>query len=147
MILAIDLAKLARRVKRRMVAGDLETMNRLSEEGKGLIVSENLAGLRKLRLGDTVELPTPSGPLHLPVVGIISDLSNQLGSIFIDRLTFAATRMTQSMSSVSTPSQACPQRKCADRSTSVLAVSAGCSSFLTARCAISWTASSAGGSV
>jgi len=85
MIVAIDLAKLARRVKRRMVAGDLETMNRLSQEGKGLIVSENLAGLRKLRLGDTVELPTPSGPLHLPVVGIISDLSNQLGSIFIDR--------------------------------------------------------------
>ena len=34
------------------------------------------------------ELDTPTGRLQLPVLGVISDLSNQLGTVFIDRKTF-----------------------------------------------------------
>ena len=36
-------------------------------------------------LGDTLELPTPTGMLRLPIVGTIRDLSNQMGAIFIER--------------------------------------------------------------
>ena len=50
-----------------------------------MILSENLAALVKLKLGDMVELPTPTGMLRLPVVGIIRDLSNQMGAIFLER--------------------------------------------------------------
>jgi putative ABC transport system permease protein len=50
-----------------------------------VILSENLAALVKLGLGDTVELATPTGMLRLPVVGTIRDLSNQMGAIFLER--------------------------------------------------------------
>jgi putative ABC transport system permease protein len=38
-----------------------------------------------MKLGDIVELPTTTGTLRLPVVGIVRDLSNQMGTMFIDR--------------------------------------------------------------
>ena len=85
MVVAIELEKVARRVKGTAVAGDPDTMNRVAAQEKGVLIGENLAGLEKLKLGDPVELATPSGPLHLPVVGIIRDYSNQLGAIFLER--------------------------------------------------------------
>jgi len=85
LLLSTELAKLGRRVKRHMISGDEETMNRLASQEKGLILSENLAALVKLRLGDNVELATPTGMLRLPVVGTIRDLSNQMGTIIIER--------------------------------------------------------------
>jgi len=85
MIVAVELEKVARRVRRNSVAGDPDTMNRLASEEKGVIIGENLAGLEKLKLGDPIALATPTGPLRLPVVGIIRDYSNQLGAIFLER--------------------------------------------------------------
>jgi PAS domain-containing protein len=49
------------------VAGDPRTMYRLVADEKGLIVSENLANLQHLRLGEMLELNTPTGPLRKPV--------------------------------------------------------------------------------
>jgi putative ABC transport system permease protein len=85
MLVSTELAKVGRRVKRHMISGDEATMNRLASQGKGAILSENLAALVKLGLGDTLELATPTGMLRLPVVGTISDLSNQMGAIFVER--------------------------------------------------------------
>ncbi|HXK07860.1 MAG TPA: FtsX-like permease family protein [Verrucomicrobiae bacterium] len=85
MLVSAEIAKIAGRVKRHMVAGDENEMNRLTAEGKGVILSENLAALTRLRLGDTVELPAPGETLRLPVVGVIRDLSNQMGTIIMDR--------------------------------------------------------------
>jgi putative ABC transport system permease protein len=88
MIVAADAEKVSRRVHRIVIAGDLQTMNRLSAEGKGIIIAENLANLQKLHLGDIFELATPNEPLRLPIVGIMRDYSNQLGAIYIDRKLF-----------------------------------------------------------
>src|ERR1019366_360208 len=85
MLVSTELAKVGRRVKRHMISGDEATMNRLASQGKGAILSENLAALVKLGLGDTLDLATPTGMLRLPVVGTISDLSNQMGAIFVER--------------------------------------------------------------
>ena len=85
LIVAIDEAKVGKRVRRHVIAGDLATMDRLAASGQGVIVAENLAALLKLKLGDTFELPAPNGMLRLPVVGVIRDLSNQLGTVFLDR--------------------------------------------------------------
>ncbi|HEY1337324.1 MAG TPA: FtsX-like permease family protein [Bryobacteraceae bacterium] len=93
MVLAVEEAKVERRVPRHIIEGDRSTMARLAAEGKGLIVSENLAALRHLRLGDPVELPTPSGILRLPIVGVIRDFSNQLGSIYLDRSVYTRAFM------------------------------------------------------
>ena len=85
LLISTELAKMGRRVKRHMISGDEQSMNRLASQEKGLILSENLAALVKLHLGDTVELPTPTGMLRLPVVGTIRDLSNQMGTIILER--------------------------------------------------------------
>jgi putative ABC transport system permease protein len=85
MLISLDQVRVARRVKRHMIAGDEAVMTRLVSQEQGVIVSENLAALARLGMGDIVELPAPTGILRMPVVGIIRDLSNQQGSIIIER--------------------------------------------------------------
>ncbi len=88
MIIAIEIAGLGRRVHRIVAEGDAAEMNRLASEEKGVILAENLANLENLHLGDRIALDAPGGPLRLPVVGIVRDYSNDLGSIFLERKTF-----------------------------------------------------------
>jgi putative ABC transport system permease protein len=85
MVISVENAKVGRRVKRHVIAGNEAEMNRLAAAGQGVIISENLGALLHLKLGDPIELPAPAGMLHLPVVGIIRDLSNQLGCIVMER--------------------------------------------------------------
>jgi putative ABC transport system permease protein len=88
MVIAIEILNLSHRVHRIVSAGDPNEMNRVAAEEKGFIVAETLANMEKLKLGDIIDLPTPSGPLRLPVVGVVRDYSNQLGSIFLERKTY-----------------------------------------------------------
>lgn len=86
MLVAIDIERIgARTPRRRPVAGDFQTMNRLAGQGKGLIISENLYRLERLKLGEMLEVPSPSGIVRLPIVGVLRDYSDQQGAIFIDR--------------------------------------------------------------
>jgi putative ABC transport system permease protein len=85
MVIVIETAKVASTVHRVPIEGSLDEMNRLTAEGKGLFVSESFASNLKTGMGDIIELPTPSGLLRLPVVGIIRDYSDLQGSLFIDR--------------------------------------------------------------
>jgi len=86
MLVAIDSASIARRTRgRKVTAGDFDAMYRAAAEQKGLIIADNLAQLQKLKLGEMLQIATPSGMLRLPVAGILKDYSNQLGTIFIDR--------------------------------------------------------------
>jgi len=89
MLVAIDPASIARRTRgQRVTAGDFDEMYRAAEEQKGLIISDNLAELQKLKMGDVLEIPAPAGVLRLPVAGILQDYSNQLGTIFVDRAVY-----------------------------------------------------------
>jgi putative ABC transport system permease protein len=85
LLIAIETLKVASTVPRVPIQGSLEEMNRLTAEGKGIFVSESFATNVKARFGETVELPTPSGTLKLPIVGIVRDYSDLQGSVFIDR--------------------------------------------------------------
>jgi len=86
MLVGIDSESIARRTRRRRItAGDFDGMYRVTAEQKGLIIADNLAQLEKLKLGQTLAIASPSGVLRLPIVGILKDFSNQLGTIFIDR--------------------------------------------------------------
>jgi putative ABC transport system permease protein len=85
MIIVIETDKVAQTVHRIPLAGSNDEMNRLTSSGKGLIVSGNFAEIHKLGMGEMIELPTPSGELKLPVVGIVRDYSDLQGSVFIDR--------------------------------------------------------------
>jgi putative ABC transport system permease protein len=88
MVIAVDLEKVDKRVKRHVIAGDDRTMYHVAARGEGFIVAENLAILHHLKLGDIIEIPAPAGSLRLPIAGIVRDMSNQLGAVFIDRSTY-----------------------------------------------------------
>jgi putative ABC transport system permease protein len=88
MIVATDVLSLSQTVHRVPVAGDGSTMWRDTHDGRGLILSDNLAELQKLSVGDMFELQAPHGVIRLPVVGVIVDYSDQQGTILMDRSTF-----------------------------------------------------------
>jgi putative ABC transport system permease protein len=88
MIVATEIASLAETARRPPVAGDFDRMYRLTAEGRGLMVSDNLAELQRLRLGDVLELAAPYGTVRLPIVGVLVDYSDQQGSILVDRSLF-----------------------------------------------------------
>ena len=56
--------------------------------GQGVIVSDNFARLQRKQVGDRVDIPTPGGLLSLPIAGIITDWSDQQGSVFLDRAVY-----------------------------------------------------------
>jgi len=77
-----------RRAWRPAVEGDTDTMYREAASGRGFMISDNLAGLYDLHPGSVIELGTPAGMLRLPVVGTVTDWSDQSGTIFLDRSVF-----------------------------------------------------------
>ena len=88
MIVAVDVESIAQTSARKPVAGDASEMYRLAAAGKGLMVSDNLAQLQKLRLGEMLEVPAPGGVIRLPIVGVVEDYSDQQGTIIMDRSLF-----------------------------------------------------------
>jgi putative ABC transport system permease protein len=70
---------------RKVMAGDYDEMHRLAAEGKGVIISDNLAESHHLALGQQIEIESPSGTVRVAVAGILRDYSDQIGTIFLDR--------------------------------------------------------------
>ena len=64
MVIGIEMDKVASRVHRHIVSGDRDTMNRLSSEGKGVIIAENLANLAGLRVGQIARASHALRPLE-----------------------------------------------------------------------------------
>ncbi len=85
MLVSMEIESLARRVKRRVVAGDPASMWAETTAGRGAVISENLALTQRLRPGDLLEIPAPNGVLRLKVSGVVVDFADQRGSILIDR--------------------------------------------------------------
>ncbi len=88
MLVAVDIESLARHAKLPAVEGDTEEMYRVSAEGKGVIASENFARLHGCKLGEMLEIATPTGVLRIPVAGIVRDFSDQQGSLLMARDVF-----------------------------------------------------------
>jgi putative ABC transport system permease protein len=88
MIVAADVGGLAETARRPPVEGDPDGMYRDTATGRGVMVSDNLAQLKQLSLGQTLELAAPGGLIALPIVGIVVDYSDQQGTILMDRSVF-----------------------------------------------------------
>jgi putative ABC transport system permease protein len=88
MVAAIEMDSVRSTAHTRPVAGNADDMYSKATAGEGLIVSDNLAQLRNLRLGEVIDIPAPYGTIRLPIVGIIVDYVDQQGTIFIDRRVF-----------------------------------------------------------
>jgi putative ABC transport system permease protein len=88
MIVATDIASIAETARRDPIAGDADTMYAQTAQGTGLMVSDNLAELQQLKVGDVLEIPAPHGTIQLPIVGVVLDYSDQQGTILMDRSVF-----------------------------------------------------------
>lgn len=90
MLVSAGILSLEKHAKLPPVEGDPNTMYKVAAAGRGLFASQNLVLIRGYKLGQTIEIPTPTGPLRLPLVGVIDDYSDQLGSILIDRSVYTS---------------------------------------------------------
>ncbi len=88
MIVATDVKSLSETAHRPPVSGDAVEMYAATATGRGLMVSDNLAQLQRLTVGDVIEIPAPHGVIQLPIVGIVVDYSDQQGTILMDRTVF-----------------------------------------------------------
>jgi len=88
MVVAVEVNSVKETSRRVPVAGDAEDMYRRTAAGEGLMVSDNLAQLQHLELGEMLELPAPRGVIRLPIAGIVVDYSDQQGTILMDRTLF-----------------------------------------------------------
>jgi putative ABC transport system permease protein len=88
MVVAVEIDSIAETASRPPVAGHPTEMYRLTAAGEGLMVSDNLAQLQDLSLGEILEIPAPEGVIRLPIVGIVVDYSDQQGTILMDRSLF-----------------------------------------------------------
>ena len=68
-----------------ILGGNKKTLYDLLPSGKGVLVSRNFAARWRYRVGDRVHLDTPTGPLELPIVGMVEDYRSDKGTIFMDR--------------------------------------------------------------
>jgi putative ABC transport system permease protein len=85
MVVAVEVTSIAQTARRNPVAGNADEMYRKTAAGEGLMVSDNLAQLQHLQLGEMLEVPAPNGVIRLPIVGIVVDYSDQQGTILMDR--------------------------------------------------------------
>jgi putative ABC transport system permease protein len=88
MLVATDMASVAEKIKRPAVAGNERTMYAEAAAGRGLIVSDNLAQLQRLMIGQALEIPAPNATITLPIVGIVVDYSDQQGTFLMDEQVF-----------------------------------------------------------
>jgi putative ABC transport system permease protein len=88
MLVAVDVKSIQQTARRAPVEGIEEEMFRKTAAGEGLMVSDNLAQLQRLTLGEILEIPAPGGVIRLPIVGIVVDYSDQQGTILMDRRLF-----------------------------------------------------------
>jgi len=85
LLMATDVAAIERRAKLPAVEGDAAAMYRETALARGVLASEGFARLHGAKLGETLEIPSPSGVVRLPIVGIVRDFSDQRGSLLISR--------------------------------------------------------------
>ena len=88
MIVATDVHSFSETAHRPPVEGDATRMYAETAAGRGLMLSDNLAQLQRLSVGDVLEIPAPHGVIRLPVVGVVVDYSDQQGTILMDRSVF-----------------------------------------------------------
>jgi putative ABC transport system permease protein len=62
-----------------------KTVGAALTSGQGVLASRNFDARWGLGVGDRVSLDTPTGPLVLPIVGVVDDYRSEKGTIFMDR--------------------------------------------------------------
>jgi putative ABC transport system permease protein len=86
MLLAVDADLAARMHTARVVGrGEAPLFRTLDAATDGTLVSENFAARFGIGPGDTITLPSPTGPVTLRVAGTIVDYSWNMGTLYVNR--------------------------------------------------------------
>ena len=88
MLVSTNVEKIAKRVRMKVIEGDRETMYRQVSRGEGVVISDNFALLRRVGKDSILELMTPTGLLRVKVLGVVTDFTDQQGTIMMDRELF-----------------------------------------------------------
>ena len=80
-----DMETFLARSSRAVLGGNMKTVRELMPRGEGALVSRNFAARWGNKVGDRIHLDTPTGPLDLPILGMLEDYRSDKGTIFIDR--------------------------------------------------------------
>jgi putative ABC transport system permease protein len=65
--------------------GNRKKLFDLLPKGQGVLISKNLAARWGYKVGGTVHFDTPTGPLDLPILGMVEDYRSDKGTVFMDR--------------------------------------------------------------
>jgi putative ABC transport system permease protein len=87
-ICAIEMGEFLERSEGAILGGNRKTAEDLLPRGLGVLVSKNFAARWRMKTGDNVHLDTPTGPLDLPVVGMVEDYRSDKGTIFMERVVY-----------------------------------------------------------
>lgn len=89
-LIAMDAVEYAKATRARVPTGlpDLEKFLALPGTND-ILVSENFTRRHDVKIGDTIAIPGPKGPIRLRVIGTVRDYSWSRGSIFMDRARYA----------------------------------------------------------
>jgi putative ABC transport system permease protein len=71
-----------------VLGGISKSMQDRLPRGEGVLVSKNFATRWGNKVGDRVHLDTPTGPLDLPILGMVEDYRSDKGSILMDRAVY-----------------------------------------------------------
>jgi putative ABC transport system permease protein len=76
--------------RRQIISGDPERAVRAIARREGVVISDNLADRFRLRPGEILSLPTPSGPESFNILAVVAgDYSGDQGSVILHRDEFA----------------------------------------------------------
>jgi putative ABC transport system permease protein len=89
-LIAIDAEAYATATRARVPAGmpDLERFHDLPGTNN-VLISQNFALRHGVRIGQSIDLPGPNGPVTVTVVGTVRDYSWSRGTVFMDRARYA----------------------------------------------------------
>jgi putative ABC transport system permease protein len=89
-LVALDATDYARATRARVPHGmpDLERFLTLPNTDD-VLVSENFTARHRVKVGDVIQVPGPTGPVALRIVGTVRDYSWSRGTIFMDRARYA----------------------------------------------------------
>jgi putative ABC transport system permease protein len=101
LIVALDVDAYARMQDRRNRTGIALPLIRSDlAAGRGVVVSDNFAGLYGVAAGKTIELETPRGRKRFAVLAVVEDYTWPQGTIFMDRAAFRADWEDATLSSL-----------------------------------------------
>ncbi len=80
--------------------GDPARAAPLLRRGEGVNISTGLADRTDLHVGDRIELGTPTGPLALPIVGVVPDYTSDRGAVILSRRLLADRWLEPSLSRI-----------------------------------------------